>query len=69
MRRARCSLSPGRSVEEVLGPVDALKLRSSMTLFARADPGEPLFGEVLERYFGGAGDKRTDALLGARQDS
>jgi uncharacterized protein (DUF1810 family) len=50
--------------EQVLGQVDALKLRSSMTLFARADPGEPLFERVLERYFGGAPDAATERLLG-----
>ena len=33
--------------EEILGPVDALKLRSSMAIFAEALPGEPLFGQVL----------------------
>lgn len=40
-----------------------MKLRSSMTLFARADPGEPVFGEVLERYFGGEPDQETDRRL------
>jgi len=54
----------GRSAEEIFGPVDSMKLRSSMTLFARADPGEILFRGVLDRYFGGASDARTDALLG-----
>src|SRR3954465_54383 len=33
----------GRSAREVLGDIDAIKLRSSMTLFARAAPGDPLF--------------------------
>ena len=33
--------------EAILGPVDALKLRSSMQIFAEAVPGEPLFAEVL----------------------
>src|SRR5690606_25620250 len=33
----------GTSAEQVLGPVDAMKLRSSMTLFAQADPGEEVF--------------------------
>lgn len=33
--------------EAILGPVDALKLRSSMTIFAEAVPGEPLFRQVL----------------------
>ena len=48
---------------EVLGGIDAVKLRSSMTLFARAAPGEPLFAQVLDRYFGGAADDSTDARL------
>jgi uncharacterized protein (DUF1810 family) len=52
-----------RSPEEVLGGIDAIKLRSSMTLFARAAPDEPLFGEVLEQYFGGVADDTTDARL------
>ena len=53
----------GRRAEEVLGGVDALKLRSSMTLFARAAPDEPVFAEVLERYFPGP-DPATERLLG-----
>jgi uncharacterized protein (DUF1810 family) len=51
------------TAEQVLGPVDALKLRSCVTLFGRADPGQPAFGQVLERYFGGVPDAATDALL------
>ena len=47
----------------VLGEVDALKLRSSMTLFARSVPDEPLFGQVLDRFYGGA-DEATERLLG-----
>jgi uncharacterized protein (DUF1810 family)/uncharacterized protein YndB with AHSA1/START domain len=53
----------GRTAEGVFGPVDAMKLRSSMTLFLRAAPGEPLFPGVLERHFGGLPDEATDALL------
>ena len=33
--------------EDILGPIDALKLRSSMQIFAEAVPDEPLFGQVL----------------------
>jgi uncharacterized protein (DUF1810 family) len=47
----------------VLGPVDALKLQSSMTLFAHVAPDEPVFREVLDRYYGGADDSATLALL------
>jgi uncharacterized protein (DUF1810 family) len=48
-----------RSADAVLGPVDAMKLRSSMTLFARAAPDDPGFGRVLEQYFGGEEDPET----------
>ena len=47
----------------VLGPVDAQKLRSSMTLFARAAPREPVFPAVLDRYFAGEQDPATLARL------
>lgn len=48
----------------ILGSVDAVKVRSSMTLFHRADPSEPLFLEVLERFYGGLPDPATDERLG-----
>ncbi len=54
---------PGRSAPEIFGGIDAMKLRSSMTLFMRADPGEPVFPQVLERYFGAEADAATDRLL------
>ncbi len=55
---------PGTDPVAVLGPVDALKLRSSMTLFARVAPDEPVFREVLEHYYDGADDPATLSLLG-----
>jgi uncharacterized protein (DUF1810 family) len=61
---AEAVLAAQGSAEQVLGGIDALKLRSSMTLFLRAEPDEPLWGQVLERFFDGP-DPRTDALLGA----
>jgi len=45
--------------DQILGGVDAMKLRSSMTLFMTAAPDEPAFGEVLARYFGGVADQLT----------
>ncbi len=54
---------PETDATTVLGPVDAQKLRSSMTLFARADPEQPVFQEVLERYFGGEQDPATTSRL------
>lgn len=53
----------GRTAEAIFGPIDAVKLRSSMTLFLRGAPDEPVFAEVLDRYFGGDPDPATDALL------
>lgn len=55
---------PDHSAEEILGGVDALKLRSSMTLFARAAPDEPAFAAVLATFYAGEPDERTEALLG-----
>ncbi len=49
--------------ERVLGPVDAQKLQSSMTLFAAADPGRPVFAAVLAQYFAGATDPGTTDRL------
>lgn len=51
-----------RSAEQILGDVDALKLRSSLTLFDRADPAGP-FGGALAAFYGGRRDARTLALL------
>jgi len=62
---ARLLLStPNRSAEEILGGIDAMKVRSSMTLFQQADPDEPVFGEVLDRLYDGQPDRRTLQLLG-----
>ncbi|MEO5834736.1 MAG: DUF1810 domain-containing protein [Nakamurella sp.] len=58
-------LGPEASAGGVFGGVDAMKLRSSMTLFARAVPGEPVFGAVLERYFDGMADPATERQLEA----
>jgi uncharacterized protein (DUF1810 family) len=55
----------GGSARDIFGGIDAMKLRSSMTLFHRADPDNALYSEVLDRYFGGEPDEATDRLLGA----
>ena len=55
----------GKSAEQILGPVDALKLRSSMTLFGAADPDESVFKKVLNKYFDGTPDEATLARLQA----
>jgi uncharacterized protein (DUF1810 family) len=53
------------SAEDVFGGIDAMKLRSSMTLFARADPQNAVFREVLDAYFAGRPDDATDRLIRA----
>jgi uncharacterized protein (DUF1810 family) len=55
--------APASDPVAILGPTDALKLRSSMTLFARADPGQPLFDAVLARFYAGERDPLTERLL------
>ncbi|HEY8319731.1 MAG TPA: DUF1810 domain-containing protein [Amnibacterium sp.] len=55
--------APAADAEALLGPIDAQKLRSSMTLFARAAPGEPVFQDVLDRWFGGVADAATDERI------
>jgi uncharacterized protein (DUF1810 family) len=47
----------------IFGATDAMKLRSSMTLFARAAPDEPVFRQVLDRCFDGAADPATEQRL------
>jgi uncharacterized protein (DUF1810 family) len=54
----------GKAAEAILGATDALKFRSSMTLFHRAAPEEPLFARALAAFYGGEEDARTVELLG-----
>jgi uncharacterized protein (DUF1810 family) len=52
-----------RTAEQIFGGIDAQKLRSCVTLFLRADPGQPVFGQVLARYFDGRPDPATDQRI------
>ena len=54
----------GRTVEEIFGWPDDMKLRSSMTLFAMASSEERVFVDVLAKYFGGKRDERTVEMIG-----
>jgi len=53
-----------RSALRIFGSIDALKLRSCLTLFERAAPDEPLFAELLRIYYDGERDAATVQLLG-----
>jgi uncharacterized protein (DUF1810 family) len=55
----------GLTAQDIFGGIDAIKLRSSMTLFARADPANPLFEQVIDTFFDGEPDRFTDQRLQA----
>ena len=53
----------GKSAFEIMGSLDGLKVRSSMTLFSIACPNEPVFEKVLEVFFNGEQDPNTIRIL------
>jgi uncharacterized protein (DUF1810 family) len=53
----------GKSAADILGNIDAVKLRSSMTLFMTAGPEEAIFREVIDKYFHGSADQETIVRL------
>lgn len=53
----------GRTASEIFDYPDDLKLHSSLTLFAQAAPGQPLFDACLARYFNRQRDPATLELL------
>jgi uncharacterized protein (DUF1810 family) len=56
----------GKSASDIFGFPDDLKLKSSMTLFARVAESDSVFSCVLDKYFGGNLDQRTiEILLGS----
>ena len=52
-----------KTAHDIFGSPDALKLKSCMTLFAHISAAEPVFKQVLERFFGGQLDDNTLKLL------
>ena len=58
----------GRPAAVMLGEVDAMKLRSCLTLFAAVAPEEPLFHAALQAFHGGQPDAQTLRLLGRVPD-
>jgi uncharacterized protein (DUF1810 family) len=53
----------GRSAERIFGSIDAVKFRSSMTLFREVSRPDSVFAEALRKYFAGEPDARTLKLL------
>jgi uncharacterized protein (DUF1810 family) len=52
-----------KSARDIFGSIDAMKLRSCLTLFAEADPNDVMFCNVLEKYFDGDADEATLEIL------
>lgn len=67
-RLKRCVLrvlgAPGtRSARQIFGTPDDLKFCSCLTLFETVAPGDPVWAQALDRWYAGARDARTLALL------
>lgn len=56
-----------RSAVEIFGPVDAMKLRSSATLFAAISPPGSVFHQIIDRHFDGGHDDMTLQLMQASE--
>jgi uncharacterized protein (DUF1810 family) len=54
---------PTRDATSVLGGLDAIKLRSSMTLFARVGDAAPVFQRVLDEFYAGGPDDLTERRM------
>jgi len=52
----------GKGAEQIFGGIDAIKLRSSMTLFAHAGSDQAIFQQVIDQYFDGR-DAETERRL------
>ncbi len=50
-------------IEGIVGYVDAMKVRSCMTLFREADPEIEVFGKVLDKFYGGKPDEKTLQMI------
>ena len=53
----------GKTAKEIFGSIDAIKVRSCMTLFHLADPEEPVFTDVLKKYYNNELDNKTIDLV------
>ena len=54
---------PTNNATQVFGTPDDMKLRSCVTLFASLPDADPVFKQVLDKFFGGEGDKLTIQIL------
>lgn len=56
-----------KTVIEILGTIDAMKVKSSMTLFHLIDPSEKTYKEVLDKYYDSTLDENTIKILNQKQ--
>jgi uncharacterized protein (DUF1810 family) len=54
---------PTRDPASILGELDAMKLRSSMTLFSHVEDAAPVFSRMLTEFYSGQGDDATARAL------
>ena len=52
-----------QDIEDILGDIDAMKLRSSMTLFALISEGDSIYHNVLDCFYNGKTDSYTIELI------
>lgn len=53
-----------KTAQQIFGSPDDLKLRSSMTLFAALPAADPVFSQVIDQFFKGESDLKTQHILG-----
>jgi uncharacterized protein (DUF1810 family) len=58
----------GKTALEIFGKPDQRKLKSCMTLFNQIQNADPVFHEVLEKYYQGQGDDKTIAILMSQEN-
>ena len=59
-------LHNGKDIEQIMGDIDAMKLKSSMTLFDAVRPGD-IFGKVLDEFYAGERCRRTLEFIGMQK--
>ena len=55
------------NANKIFGSPDDVKLKSSMTLFSSVPDADPVFGDVLKKFFNGIADDRTLRIIGQEQ--
>lgn len=54
------------NINNIMGPIDSLKLNSSMTLFKYIEPDIEIFSNIIEKFYDGEEDQKTLRMLKVR---